>query len=162
MADCSCIKGEGAFNFELKALSSSLLVYTDLSDWMEHPNYKEPTTYTLTIQPPYSAEVDIVIDVAKANKLTPKLLMGRDGELPDGIYCMKLTNCGYTYTKYAAVVRRLECCADKLFMEELDTKELDELIRLIKVSVEFQNISEAKELYDKAEKIIKDNQCFCT
>ena len=95
MADCSCIKGEGSFNFELKAISSSLLVYTDLSDWMEHPNYKNPSDYMLTIQSPHSTEVDIMIDVTKANKLTPAML-GKEGELPDGIYCMKLTNCGYT------------------------------------------------------------------
>lgn len=161
MADCSCIKGEGSFNFELKAISSSLLVYTDLSDWMEHPNYKNPSNYTLTIQPPHGTEVDILIDVTKANKLTPKIILGVEGELPDGIYCMKLTNCGYTYTKYAAVVRQLECCADKLFMEGKDTKELDELIRLIKVSVEFQNTSEAQELYKQAEKITKMNLCYC-
>jgi len=160
MADCSCIKGEGSFNFELKAISSSLLVYTDLSDWMEHPNYKNPSNYMLTIQPPHSTEVDIMIDVTKANKITPTML-GKEGELPDGIYCMKLTNCGYTYTKYVAIVRRLECCADKLFMENKDTKELDELIRLIKVSVEFNNISEAQELYKQAEKIIKVNLCYC-
>lgn len=162
MADCSCIKGEGSFNFELKAISSSLLVYTDLSDWMEHPNYKSPSIYSLSIKAPYTDEVSVAIDVTKANRLTPLMLLGRDGELPDGIYYMKLTNCGYTYTKYAAVVRKLECCADKLFMEMKDTKELDELIRMIKVSVEFQNISEAKELYKIAEKITKDNQCYCT
>lgn len=155
MADCSCIKGEGSFNFELKAISSSLLIYTDLSDWMEHPNYKNPSSYEIKVQPPFGDEVSIIVDATKANKLAPFT------DVADGVYCIKFENCGYTYMKYAAIVKKLECCADKLFMEEKDTKELDELIRLIKVSVEFHNISEAQRLYKEAEKITKVNQCYC-
>ena len=162
MNDCSCIKGEGAYNYEFKALSPFLITYTDLSDWMEHPNYKTPTSYIISITPPNFGSIDIVIDVTKANKLTSKELYGiEDKELPDGIYCITMTNCGYTYQTYRAVTRKLECCADKLYIEGESTDRLDDLIRLIKVSVEYNKISEAKELYKEAERILKQFNCYC-
>jgi len=159
--NCSCIRGEGNFQFEIKAISPSFLIYTDLSDWMEHPNYKDPSSYTLKVQPPYGDEVQIDIDVNKANRITALNLFKKEIEIPDGIYCFTLENCGYTYMKYKAICRRLECCADKLYIEGKDTTELDDLIRGIKVSTEFQNISTAQDLYKQAEIILKNNQCYC-
>lgn len=159
--DCSCIKGEGSFNFELKTISPYSLSYTDLSDWMEHPNYKAPSNYKITLSTPNGSDVEVEIDALKANLIKSKEIFGSDIEIPDGIYCVTLENCGYKYMKHVAIVRQLECCADKLFMEYKDTKEIDDLIRMIKVATEFKNISVAQELYKKVNQIIKDNQCYC-
>lgn len=162
MADCSCIKGEGNFNFIISALSDSVLLYQDLSDWMEHPNYATPTQYTLLIKLPNTETIkEVVIDIQKVNRITSEILFGKDGVIPDGIYCFSVENCGYKYSRHAAIVRKLECCTDKLFMEGVDTKELDDLIRKIKISTQFQDMTTATKLYKIASEKIKLNNCFC-
>lgn len=161
MTDCSCIKGESNFNFKFESLSSSIILFEDLSDWMEHPNYKDPVSYSITITPPGSSDVTVLINLSRTNKITSNELFGREGDIPDGIYCIKLSNCGYTYTRFKAITYKLNCCADKLFLEGKDTTEIDDLIRKIKIATEFQDSVTAIKLYKIASEKIKLNNCYC-
>lgn len=163
MGDCSCIKGESNFKYKLESLSSEVLLFQDLSDWMDHPNYKTPSEYTLSVTPPGNTEgTDIVIDLQKWNKITSKELFGsEDQSIPDGIYCLKVKNCGNTYSRYHAVVYKLECCSDQLFVKGIDIAEIDRLIRDIRKAAEFQDDATANKLYKIALDKMNLLNCEC-
>lgn len=159
--DCSCIKGESSFYIRFEPLSPTTLLFQDLSDWIEHPNYRLPETDVITIQPPDGTEVPITVNFQKVNKITAKELYGRNGEVPDGIYCIKYMNCGYMYKRYKPILRKLECCMDVMFMINADIEELEELVKHIRIAAEHGDGSTANTLYKKALSITKLNNCHC-
>jgi hypothetical protein len=161
--DCSCIKGESNFSYKLESVSENLVLFQDLSDWMDHPAYKNPSYYILNVTPPGKKEgLDISIDVNRINKLTSKEIFGQEGmSIPDGVYCLKVTNCGYTYTRYAAITYQLECCIDEMYNRGENTDELDVLMTQIKKAAEFQDSATASKLYRIAIQQVKQKNCNC-
>ena len=162
MGDCSCIKGEANFNFILKSISKEVMLFQDLSEWMDDPQYKALDKYSIKVSIPGGKEAEIEIDLQKFNKISSKELLGEEGlSIPDGVYCFTLTNCGYTYQRYAAITRQLECCTNNLYIKGEDTSRIDGLIKEIKNAAEFQNDDIANELYSEALKLAELRNCSC-
>ena len=133
--NCSCIKGEGSFNFTLEPLDCETLIYKDYSEWMEGDRYSFPETYTVQVFPPGANDpIHLDLNVGESNSITSIELFGgtTKRQIPDGVYCFTLENCQYRYIKHKAVTCSLDCALDNLIATSDNIDAVDKLEFLIR------------------------------
>ena len=159
--DCSCIKN----NYNLWAIASDrkTILYRDLSDWMEGPNFDQPVQYIVNITVPGSfKEVPVVLDVFDVNPLTKEEL----GSIKDGIYCFKVLSCGIKYIRSKAIFPFLECCVKQAWatLEDIfedKIREVEKHMELANINAELNNVRLASDNLSIAKKLLDNLKCHC-
>lgn len=167
--DCSCIKG--LFRFNINTYNSEFFIYEDISDWMTEEYYVIPEKYTIQILPPgYTESISLDVYTNRVNMITPSDIGINSLLLPDGIYCIKTTSCGVSYTKNVAITAKLECANKKLLLRAIETKKqsdydlvnkLDMMIDSIKIYASKDMPIEAQKLYTYVKDELNRLNCIC-
>ena len=158
--DCNCIRGEGNFLFKIEYFNKDFFLYQDLSNWNTDGKYKVPEFYTITITPPNAKTgYDIKVNTKCFTKVTKEDF---NGNLIDGIYCVKFDNCENTYTAYFALTNKLDCCLEIMKLEDNENWQmLSNLLEKIKIATKFGDFKLAKDLISSANEIGEQNSCNC-
>ncbi len=160
MADCNCIRGESEYNFKIEWNDKDSFLYQDLSNWNTDYGYSVPDEYDIIITPPNSKKDYKIAVNTKCWTKIGKEELGSD--FKDGIYCIKLYNCDNIYTKYFAITNKLDCCYEKMLLnDEDDFAKMRELIDKIKVAAKFGDFKLAKDLVKNANSVALNNNCNC-
>ena len=167
--ECSCIKG--LFRFNITTHNSEYFIYEDLSDWMTEEYYIIPEKYTIEILPPgYSEFKSLDVYTNRVNMITPTDLGVNSFLLSDGIYCVRVTNCGTTYKRNIAITEKLECGNKKLLLQAISTKKqldydlvnkLNMMIDSIKIYASRDMPIEAQKLYTYVKNELDRLNCIC-
>lgn len=158
---CSCIRGN--YNVYVKALDKKTLIYQDLSDWMDEPRYDLPETYTVTVIPPgESTGVSLELNIRNTNRISEDDL----GCIKDGVWCFQTESCGTLYKRSVGIFYSIECCIRKAYATESDKsykaiKEVEMFVTLAKSAVSINNIQEATEFLEIAQKKLDRIKCDC-
>jgi hypothetical protein len=162
--ECSCIKGN--FNFQLKSLSTEVLLYQDFSDWMTYDYYIKPEEYKVQVTPPNrSKSIELTISSGLNVITSEDLGMGLSTCLPEGVFSFAVTNCGNTFTRYKAVTPDLECrlqCMIAQGVDPLKVAKLDAQIKSIHYSLEKDLTIEANKIYKTVKREIDLIECDCS
>ena len=157
---CSCINGK--FDFTICHNDCSKIVYSDLSDWMEEEYYTLPETYPATVTHPLGNTTTINFKPKQSTVFTAKEFTGIDSNIPDGIYCITVENCGITYTKSFAILCDQRSRMNELYLEEGNEEDLVRLERYhkyIEANAMFGNKDIAKSYFDISKKILDRISC---
>lgn len=134
------------------------MIYQDLSDWMEEDRYDFPDDYLITvITPGESAGTEYTLSIKNTNKLTFDCIK-------DGIWCFQTESCGVSYKRYIGIFYSIECCIKKAYATEESystIKEVELFLNLTKAAISINNIKEASEYLEIAEKKLSRIKCDC-
>lgn len=160
---CACIQ-KREFDISVTHKGCEYLVLEDQSMWVEKLGYDKPNTYDVLIKiPSRNVEVIVPINVKGKTFLTSVELFGSKNVtcLPDDIYCMTTTTCGYDLTINRAYLCSLDVKLNELVAKFATTMNQEQRtmitdIRLeiaaIRINAEKGNINLANSLF----KIVKD------
>lgn len=151
---CNCIKGR--YDFKAEAFNENTILYTDLSEWVEEPNYSIPKTYTLEVIFPLKSDGhSFEVQTNVVNKINKECVM-------DGLYCFKVTSCGKEYTKYKALFPKLQCKLDNAILQESKYAiEAAYQLNLVSVHAEIGDYEGAKSALRIAESLLSHIDCKC-
>lgn len=161
MAECSCIRGN--YNFYTEAIDKKVIVYQDLSDWMDEEGYEFPTEYVVNITPPLSTQpIALTMKVGEINRLSSVEL----GRIIDGIYCFEATSCGVVYTRSKAIFPYTECCVKKAWAtlgaeKQEEIEEVENHLKLASINAELNNVQLASKELKIANKLLENLKCDC-
>lgn len=165
--NCSCIRNNN-YDFVIEHTSCDSLIYTDLSEWMTEDHYTIPVNYIITITPPNSNSVDVLVKAFGATKIDSLQLYGESGlAIQDGIYCFKINNCQDIITKYKAITCKLNCRRDNLILKAEDeaswkqVQKVDSYISAIHSHASFGNFSDANYTYKICKNLLDNLNCDC-
>lgn len=164
MTKCSCIKKN--FDFQFDAIDTKIILFQDLSDWMQEDHYIKPEYYTIQIKQPHSKKFyEKKVDAVSYNKITSEDI-GLSGSLclPEGIYTIKTESCGNVFMRYKALTPDLECrlsCALLQGVDPLTVAKLEEQIKSIHYNVERDRAIEASKIYKIVKREIDLLDCNC-
>lgn len=163
---CSCIKGNGSFNFKVSPLDVKAFLYQDLSSWQQDDLTEVPQKYEVAITTP-GAGSKILVEVYtdRWNVITASDL-GFGDKLKDGLYCFETTSCGNSYKRFAAILPHIECCIQSAYSTLHDRhfdsiKEIEQHLAAAKIHAELQKIDRAKKAVDVVEKLLQNLKCDC-
>lgn len=157
---CSCIAG--SFNFYVKPIDSSTIIYKDASQWMDEERYDSPSEYVIKVTPPGTGTAtEFTILVKHNNPLT------FGGKLLDGLYCVQLSNCGTDYTRTVGLFPNLRCCIKQAratlgieYKSRID--EVESYLDTAAVNAELNNVKTAGKNLKIAEKLLENLKCDCS
>lgn len=160
MDNCHCIRGEGNYLFEIKYFTKDSFLYQDLSNWNTDGKYSVPESYTVIITPPnVEKSYSINVNTRCFTKISNEDL---EGNLKDGIYCIKFKNCDYIYKGYFAITNKMDCCLEKMIVnDEKEWKELDGMLKKVKIATKLGDFDLAKKLMKVANDFGYINNCNC-
>ena len=161
MIDCFCIRNN--YNFDLEVIDRSIILYQDLSDWMEE--YGLPETYDVSITTSTGVSKTITLSVQSKNKLTDQDL-GFNYGFQDGIYCFTIISCGKTYMRSRAIIPALECCLKSAYVTLPDSdftklEKISHFIESAKNHAELNNYKNAKDSFRIARELLDKLKCDC-
>ncbi len=168
--NCSCINGK--YRINVTSFSQDFFIYEDISDWMTDSYYIIPDMYTVNILPPGSSKyISVDVYTNRSNMIDSKILFGtNECNIPDGIYCFKVDNCGVVYSAYAAITEKLECGIRNILINAIQTNRKDEfelvnrlqlMVDGIKVFARMNNLQDARSAYDYVKKTVYQLKCNC-
>lgn len=157
MSNCSCIRG--IYNFHVQAIDTKIIIYQDLSDWMDDDGYSKPDTYLVKITPPRKFNsIDFIMKVDSTNRIDSSKL----GKLLDGIYCFEAESCGVSYKKNVGIYPNIACCLKKAFLKDYEKAlEVKKHLHLFVLNVELGFIIEADKNLKIAKKLLDNIKCDC-
>lgn len=158
---CACIKGE--FNISAFAPDCDNLIFLDLSEWMDGDHYLLPKEYEFEIVPPGKTSGPFFSTISgTSTRITREELGFR---IMDGVYCIKVTNCGVDYLKRVAIFPELECCITRakvlLPEKKQEIREIEDLLDSVKYSIEIKDIKVAQSSLEIVKKMVRNLKCDC-
>lgn len=163
---CSCIKGNGSYNFKVLPLDVKAFLYQDLSAWDTSDSKEVPDKYEVVVTPPGSStKIAFSMYTDRLNVISASDI-GYGDKLKDGLYCFETVSCGKSYKKFVAVLPHIECCIQSAYstLNEqyfYSLREIEQHLKAAKIHAQLQKIDSANKAIKVVKKLLENLKCDC-